>query len=58
MVLTAERNLIVHVGATAVFPVIDVVDLAVMEADVAIGYRARRVDRFECAALVDGGQPA
>jgi hypothetical protein len=42
---------VVEVGASAVAPPSDVVDLAVVEPDGAVGNRARRVDRSERAPL-------
>ena len=56
MVSVAEGNLVVEVGPTPVFPVLDVVDLAMVERNGAIGDGTGLVDCFECSSLMRGGQ--
>ena len=52
----AEGHHVVEVGWAAVFPVVDVVDLAVVVWGVALGYRAGGVDGLECSSLGGGGE--
>ena len=56
MVFAAEWDHVVEVGWTSGFPVVDVVDLAVVERFRAVGYRTCGVDRLKCAPLVGSGQ--
>lgn len=53
---SAEWNLVVEVGSSAVIPVLDVVNLTSMKGHVAIGYRAGRVHGLEGPSLIGRGQ--
>lgn len=52
----AQRNLVVEVGPTTVLPVVDVMDLASVIRNVAVGNCTRGVHRLERPPLVDGCQ--
>lgn len=56
MVARTQRNHVVEIGATAVFPIVDVVNLAVVEGHCTFGHGARGVCCFECSTLASGGE--
>lgn len=56
VVFGTQRDLIVQVGSATTFPVVDVMDLTSMKADVTVGDGAGGMDRLKRATLVDRGE--